>query len=69
MIYKVLFQESNKEVPVRERTKSVYIEAESERDVRRKLADRPYNIELVQEVSGAFLDYEQQSINFKMENV
>lgn len=40
MIYKVYYQESNQEVAVREKTKSLYLNGESERDVRSKLADR-----------------------------
>lgn len=35
MIFKVLYQEVPDEVPVRERTKSLYIEAESVREVRK----------------------------------
>ena len=34
MIYKVYYQENVLEVPVRENTKSMYIEADSERTVR-----------------------------------
>lgn len=37
MIYKVFFQASTTEVPVREHTDSLYVEAVSERDVRDKL--------------------------------
>ncbi|WP_456275661.1 DNA-dependent RNA polymerase subunit epsilon [Bacillus sp. AK128] len=69
MVFKVYFQESRFEVPVRERTRTLYVEAKTEREVREKLSDRNYNIELVQKVSGAFLEYEQQSENFKMETV
>jgi DNA-dependent RNA polymerase auxiliary subunit epsilon len=69
MIFKVYFQESKFEAPVRERTKTVYLEAKTEREVRQKLADRNYNIEFVQKVTGAFLDYEQQSENYKLETV
>ncbi|WP_246944059.1 DNA-dependent RNA polymerase subunit epsilon [Bacillus pinisoli] len=69
MVFKVYFQESKYEVPVRERTRTIYVEAETEREVRESLSDRNYNIEFVQKVSGAFLEYEQQSENFKMETV
>ncbi|MEH7524618.1 RNA polymerase epsilon subunit, partial [Bacillus sp. JJ1503] len=47
MIFKVFYQESKKEVPVREKTQTIYVEGESERDVRLKLADKPYNIEFI----------------------
>ena len=40
MIYKVYYQENMLQVPVRENTKSMYIEADSERSVRAKLKDR-----------------------------
>ena len=69
MIFKVLYQESIHEVPVRESTKSLYIEADSIRDVRKKLIDREYNIELIQVLDGAHLEYEKKSENFIMENV
>ncbi|MDQ0350447.1 DNA-dependent RNA polymerase auxiliary subunit epsilon [Alkalibacillus filiformis] len=69
MIFKVLYQEDISESPVREETKSMYIEAESKREVRKKLADRNYNIEHVQELSESHLAYEQQSENYKVENL
>lgn len=69
MIYKVFFQEIKTEVPVRERTKTIYMEAESERDVRRKLAERNFNIEFIQKLDEAHLEYEKQSENFVLENV
>ncbi|RXI98171.1 DUF1447 family protein [Anaerobacillus alkaliphilus] len=67
MIYKVLFQERVTEVPVREKTKSIYVEASSEMEVRKKLASRAYNIEFVQPVENEFLEYEKQNENFKVE--
>lgn len=66
MIFKVYFQESNKQVPVREKTKTLFIQADSERDVRKKLAAKPYNIEYVQSVQGAFLEYEQNNEDFNV---
>jgi DNA-dependent RNA polymerase auxiliary subunit epsilon len=42
------------------------VEGDSERDVRKKLADRNYNIEFVASVQGDFLDYEKQSEDFKV---
>ncbi|MFJ5762662.1 DNA-dependent RNA polymerase subunit epsilon [Neobacillus sp. NPDC093182] len=64
MVFKVYFQENIKEVPVREKTKVLYVEGESVRDVRKKIADRGYNVEFVQEVSGAFLEYEKQNEDY-----
>ncbi|MBM7703389.1 DNA-dependent RNA polymerase subunit epsilon [Metabacillus iocasae] len=66
MIFKVYFQEKANEVPVRENTKTVYVNGESERDVRLKLKDRGFNVEFVQAVKGAHLEYEQQSEDFKV---
>jgi DNA-dependent RNA polymerase auxiliary subunit epsilon len=66
MIYKVYYQESIKEVPVREKTKTLYIEGESERDVRKKIADRGFNVEFVQLVKGDYLEYEQQNKDFRV---
>lgn len=68
MIYKVYYQENMNEIPVRENTKSLYVEASSEREVRDYLKDRNYNIELVQLLEGAYLEYEQNSPNFRLEN-
>jgi DNA-dependent RNA polymerase auxiliary subunit epsilon len=66
MLFKVYYQERITEVPVRENTRTLYIEGESERDVRSKIADRGYNIECVQPVKGAYLEYEQQTEDFKV---
>ena len=68
MIYKVYYQESITEIPVRENTKTIYVEASSEREVRSYLNDRNYNIELVQLLEGNYLEYEQNSPNFRLEN-
>lgn len=69
MIYKVYYQESNSEIPVRERTKSLYIEAETERAVRDKIVKRNYNVEFIQQLDEAHLAYEKQSNNFTLETV
>jgi DNA-dependent RNA polymerase auxiliary subunit epsilon len=66
MVFKVYFQENIKEVPVRENTKVLYLEGESVRDVRKKIADRGYNVEFVQEVSGALLEYERQNEDYNV---
>jgi DNA-dependent RNA polymerase auxiliary subunit epsilon len=69
MIYKVYYQENVHEVPVRENTKTMYIEASSEREVRYKLKDRPYNIEYISLLEGNHLEYEQASPNYKVESI
>lgn len=69
MIYKVYYQENANEIPVRENTKSLYLEATSEREVREKLKDRNYNIEFIQLLEGNYLKYEQASPNFVLEEI
>ncbi|MFC7372007.1 DNA-dependent RNA polymerase subunit epsilon [Fictibacillus iocasae] len=69
MIYKVFFQIHANEVPVRENTKTIYVEAGSIAEVRNKLKDRSYNIEFIQEIKGEFLDYEQSFESYVLENV
>jgi len=69
MIFKVYYQESMKEYPIRERTKSLFLEADSVRDVRQKLSDRHYNIELIQQMNEKHLTFEQQSADFEVERV
>ncbi|TYR79884.1 DUF1447 family protein [Priestia megaterium] len=66
MIFKVYFQEKLSEVPVREKTQTVYVNGDSERDVRQKLKDRSINIEFVQAVDGNYLEYEKLSEDFKV---
>ncbi|WP_040204728.1 DNA-dependent RNA polymerase subunit epsilon [Neobacillus jeddahensis] len=66
MLFKVYYQKSIKEVPVRENTKTLFVEGESVRDVRAKIADRGYNVEFVQEVKDAHLEYEKQNEDFKV---
>ncbi len=69
MVFKVYYQELADEAPVRERTKSLYIEANSVRDVRKKLQDRNINIEYIQALDAAHLEYEKKSGTFELENV
>ncbi|WP_042349093.1 RNA polymerase epsilon subunit [Bacillus massiliigorillae] len=66
MIYKVYYQENAAEVPVREKTKTIYVKAASVRDVRNKLKSQPYNIEFVTLVEEAYLEYEELHEDFKV---
>ena len=70
MIYKVYYQENKNEIPVRENTKSLYVEASTVLEVRTYLQDRDYNIEFIQglEEGSDYLEYEKNSPNFKVEN-
>lgn len=67
MVFKVFYQENTSEIPVRESSKSLYMEAESIRQVRNTLADRDINIEFIQPLDEAHLAYEKQSEDFKLE--
>ncbi|MCM3087279.1 DNA-dependent RNA polymerase auxiliary subunit epsilon [Bhargavaea ginsengi] len=69
MIYKVFYQENMNEVPVRENTKSLYVEAESERAVRAALKDRNLYIEFIQLLEDGHLEYEKNSPDFRIEQV
>ncbi|MEH7387822.1 RNA polymerase epsilon subunit [Bacillus sp. JJ1521] len=66
MIFKVYYQENAYDVPVRENTKTVYIEAESHVAVRQKLKERKINIEYIQQVEGAYLEYEKLNEDYKV---
>ena len=66
MIYKVYYQDLMSEVPVREKTKTIYVEADSVREVRNKLKERKYNIEFVTPVDKAYLEYEKENEDFKV---
>lgn len=66
MVFKVLFQELPNEVPIRERTKSLYIEADSVRDVRNKIEQYNYNIEFIQQLDEAHLQFEEKSNDFEL---
>ncbi|RFU69885.1 DNA-dependent RNA polymerase subunit epsilon [Bacillus sp. V59.32b] len=67
MIFKVYYQGDASEVAVREHTKTMYVEGETERDIRLKIKHEPFNIEYIQPVTGAYLDYEkEQNEDFKV---
>ena len=68
-VFKVFYQENSKEIPVRENTQVLYVEADGVSAVRKYLDDRNYNVELVQELSEAYLEFEKQSEDFKVEKV
>ncbi len=69
MIFKVLFQEDVTEAPVRVRTQTIYMEASSQVDVRKKLASKNYNIELIQELSDSHLEYEKKQPYFTITEI
>jgi DNA-dependent RNA polymerase auxiliary subunit epsilon len=67
MIFKVYYQGDASEVAVREHTKTMYVEAESVREVRLKIKQEPFNVEYIEPVTGAYLHYEkEQNEDFKV---
>lgn len=68
-VFKVFYQENIKEIPVRENTEVLYIEASGVPAVIKHLEDKNYNIEFVQELSEKHLEFEKESANFKLEKI
>jgi DNA-dependent RNA polymerase auxiliary subunit epsilon len=66
MIFKVYYQETKTQVPVRENTKTIFVEGESIREIRKKLVDKPYNIEIVIPLEEAVLEYEKLNEDYKV---
>ncbi|MFS4084296.1 DNA-directed RNA polymerase subunit epsilon [Aerococcus urinaeequi] len=67
MIFKVTYQDSLAEVPRRESTHTMYVQAETKREVRAQLENEtPYLVEFIQPLEGAHLEYEQQNPDFKV---
>ena len=66
MIFKVYYQETKTQVPVRENTKTIFVEGESIRDILKKLLDKPYNIEIVIPLEEAVLEYEKLNEDYKV---
>ena len=46
-VFKVFFQKTKEEVIVREHTQTIYVEGQTEEQVRRYLKDRNFNIEFI----------------------
>lgn len=63
-VYKVLYQENSTHIPTRENTQALYVKAEGIIEVRDFLATHypQYNIEFIQELSQAHLDYERENV-------
>ncbi|USS92880.1 DNA-directed RNA polymerase subunit epsilon [Fructilactobacillus ixorae] len=67
MIYKVLYQANPKENPKREATKSLYVEAQTQAEVRDLIAENTeYTVEFIQPLAGKHLEFEQQEPDFKI---
>lgn len=68
-VFKVFYQENSKEIPVRENTNVLYVEASGVPAVLKHLEDRSYNVEYVQELSEQHLEFEKGSANFVLEKI
>jgi DNA-dependent RNA polymerase auxiliary subunit epsilon len=67
MIYKVLYQKDKIVNPRRETTQTLYMEADNMVEARSLVEDNtPYNIELIQELTGNSLIYEKEHADFKL---
>ncbi|MCR8969330.1 DNA-directed RNA polymerase subunit epsilon [Facklamia sp. 7083-14-GEN3] len=67
MIFKVMYQESKDQVPTRERTLSLYLEAENRVEAIEKVTkNTSYNIQYVQALDEAHLAYEKEQEDFKL---
>lgn len=67
MIYKVLYQKNKIVNPRRETTQTLYMEADNMVQARSLVEDNtPYNIELIQELTGNSLTYEKEHADFKL---
>ncbi|MGX7109377.1 DNA-directed RNA polymerase subunit epsilon [Facklamia miroungae] len=67
MIFKVMYQESKEQVPTREMTQSLYLEARDRVEAIDKVTkNTPYNIQYVQELDEAHLAYEKEQEDFKL---
>ena len=67
MIYKVLYQKNKIVNPRRETTQTLYMEADNVVEARTLVEQNtPYNMELIQELTGNSLKYEQEHADFKL---
>lgn len=67
MIFKVTYQASHFDVPTRETTQSLYVEADTEVAARKIIENKtPYNIEFIQPIDGKHLEYEKQNPDFQI---
>lgn len=69
-VFKVFFQEDLNTRIIREDTQICYIEASTEEEVRKSMKDSNRNIEFIQALSPAHLEYEQNNNDdFEIESI
>lgn len=67
MVFKIYYQETKQQNPKRENTQVMYIEAANQPDARELVETKTnHNIEFIEELSTAALEYEKQSVSFKI---
>lgn len=68
MTFKVYYQPSKKSNPKRENTHVMYFEAKDEVEARHLVETRfpECNVEFIEALDEATLEYEKQSVNFKL---
>lgn len=68
MTFKVYYQPSKKSNPKRENTHVMYFEAKDEVEARHLVETHfpEYNVEFIESLDEATLEYEKQSVNFKL---
>lgn len=67
MVFKVYYQPTKKINPRRENTESLYLEADSEPEARVLVeSNTEYNVEFIEELNDAALEYEKESPAFKL---
>lgn len=65
MLFKVTYQLDKFDVPTRETTHSLYMEAENQVQALKILENNtPYNIEFLQPIEGKHLEYEKNNPEF-----
>ncbi|MDC3417451.1 RNA polymerase epsilon subunit [Aquibacillus salsiterrae] len=67
MLYKIIRQGLRYEVPVQNRTTTLYDQANLERHVLRKRANHVLNMELIQQLNEAYLGYGNEPEYLAME--
>ncbi|EMG26952.1 hypothetical protein X560_0195 [Listeria fleischmannii 1991] len=66
MIFKVFYQETSTETPVREKTQTLYMNANDEVEVRQSLKNEPFHIEYIEGLSDQHLAYEEGQPGFTL---
>ncbi|MDR0691226.1 MAG: DNA-dependent RNA polymerase auxiliary subunit epsilon family protein [Streptococcaceae bacterium] len=67
MLFKVYYQEDRTRNPKREKTRSLYIKADSKVDVIERIEkNTAYNIEYITVLEGKYLTYEREYADFKL---